>query len=253
MPLSRGAKIALGCGVALLAVVVGVSVLVFGAAWWGYGKARQVARQVEGDQKRIEAARAQANANPFTPPADGVIQEERLVKFLAVRRKLYGVYAKYKDVIEDQEKSGKQPGLQFVGQAFTAVNELRTVTAEGLAEQGMSEEEYRYLVTAVYKTMLGGGFSAGGQSLPELARTATEAAAQQAERAAEEAERNPDLPESAKQQLREAARQAREQAAQAVESMKGVADVPPQNLALYRKYQDEIQQYAMTGLELLGL
>jgi hypothetical protein len=100
--------------------------------------------------------------------------------------------------------------------------------------------------------MLAGGVSAGGQSLKELAQTAAEAGAQQAEQAAAEAERNPDLPEAAKQQLREAARQAREQAAQAVDSMKEI-EVPPQNLALFRKHQDEIQQYAMTGLELLGL
>jgi hypothetical protein len=250
--LSRGAKIAIGCGVAFLAVAIGVSAMVFGVAWWGYGKAKQAVQGIEADQKRIEAAQAKANANPFTPPADGVIEEERLVKFLAVRRKLYGVYAKYKDMIEAQEKSGKQPDLKVMGQALGAVNELRAATAEGLAEQGMSEDEYRYLATVVYKTMLAGGVSAGGQSLKELAQAAAEAAAQQAEQAAAEAERNPDLPEAAKQQLREAARQAREQAAQAVDSMKEI-EVPPQNLALFRKHQDEIQQYAMTGLELLGL
>jgi hypothetical protein len=252
VPLSGGAKIAIGCGVAFLAGVIALAAVGFGLAWWGYGKAKQVAQDIGGDVQRIEAARAKANANPFTPPADGVIQEERLVKFLAVRRKLYGVYAKYKDVIEAQDKTGKDPDLKFMGQAFAAINELRTVTAEGLAEQGMSEDEYRYLATAVYKTMLGGGIAPGGKSITDLAQTAADAAAQQAQQALEQAEANPDLPESAKQQLRDAARQARAQADQAAEAMQGM-EVPPQNIALFRKHQDEIQQYAMSGLELLGL
>jgi hypothetical protein len=232
--------------------VIGVAAAVFGVAWWGYGKAKQVAQQVGGDQQRIEAARARANANAFTPPADGVIQEQRLVKFLAVRRKLYGVYAKYKDVIEAQEKSGKQPGLEFVGQALGAVNELRLTTAEALAEQGMSEDEYRYLAAAVYKTALAGGVQVEGKGIAQVAEAAMEAAAEQAERAAAEAEANPNLPEEAKQQLRDAAREARARATEAKQSMQGL-EAPPENVALFRKYQDEIQQYAMSGLELLGL
>src|SRR5262245_17601723 len=251
MALGRGAKIAIGCVAATLVVVAGVCIMVFGVAWWGYGKAKQAAQGLEADQKRIESARAQANAHPFTAPTDGTIQEDRLLKFLAVRRRLYGVYAKYQDKLEAMDKAGK-PDPLFITQAYSAINELRTATAEGLAEQGMSEDEYRYLVAAVYKTMISGGISAGGKSIAELSRAAMESAAQQAEQAAAEAEKNPSLPESAKEQLREAARQARAQVAQAVEVTKE-AQVPQQNVELFRKHQAEIQKYAMSGLEFLGL
>lgn len=250
MALSRGAKIAIGCGVAFVGAVVAAAMLIFGAAWWGYGKAKQAVKEIEGDQKRIEEARARANANPFTPPADGVIQEDRLVKFLAVRRKLYDVYGKYKDVLEQADKRGKANPMLFT-QAFSAINELRTVSAEGLAEQGMSEDEYRYLIAAVYKTALGGNVT-GGHSLTGIAKAVAEAAAQQAEQAAAGSKNNPDIPESAKQQLREAARQTREQVAQAHEAMKEM-QVPPQNVVLFKKYEREIRHYAMSGLEMLGL
>lgn len=253
MAMSRGAKIALGCGIAFLLVVMATAAAIFGAAWWGYGKAKQVAKQIEGDQQRIEAARKRANTNAFTPPQDGVIREDRLVKFLGVRRRVFGVYAKYKDLIESQGKKDK-PDLSGVTQLLPIFNEVRTVQAEALADQGMSEAEYQFLVGAIYKTMLARGVAeaGGGKKPSEVVQNAADQMAEQAEKAAAEAEANADLPAEVKQQLRETARKLREQATGAGEQVKDI-DVPPANIELFRKYQDQIKEYAMGGLELIGL
>jgi hypothetical protein len=71
------------------------------------------------------------------------------------------------------------------------INELRLAQAQGLADVGMSEDEYLFIVEQVYKTMW----------------------------------------------------------ADADKS----ADVPPANLALFRKYENDIKKYAMGGLEWIGV
>jgi hypothetical protein len=106
----------------------------------------------------------------------------------------------------------------------------------------------------VYRNLVTAGIARedGGASVSEAVRSGGEEAAGQAEKAADAAEADPGLPPEAKRQLRDTARQVREQAEGAAEPSRAL-DVPPANLVLFKKHQDEILRYTMGGLELLPL
>jgi hypothetical protein len=147
-------KVAIGCGIAvLIAGIVGI-VAVGGLAWWAKGKAEEFTNE----QSRIEELHRKANANRFSVPADGVVSEDRLRKFLEVRRRVYAVYERHKDELDAMSKK-KQGDFGDVRKGFALINELRLAQAQALADARMSEDEYRFLVEQIYK-------SAGGGSVP---------------------------------------------------------------------------------------
>ena len=144
-------KIAIGCGIAILiAGIVGV-VALGGVAWWVKGKAQEFT----GEQNRIEELRRKANANAFTRPADGAVSEDRLQKFLEVRKRVYTVYEKHREELDEMSKK-KQGDFGDVRRGFNLINELRLAQAQALADAGMSEDEYRFLVEQIYKSAAGG-------------------------------------------------------------------------------------------------
>jgi hypothetical protein len=252
MALSKGAKIALGCGLAAVLAAGAAVVVVGGLAWWGIGKAKEATGGFVEDQEAVEKDLEKANANPFTPPSDGVVQEDRLVKFLNVRRRVHDeVYLKHKDMIEAQAQKEKAD-LSALAKLPFIIAELRAAKARGLAEQGMSEAEFSWLFGTVYGNLVLDGMARGGDgtTVAEADRASLKAMAEQAEKAAAAAEGNPALPAEMKQQLRDAAKRAREQADRGVEMTKAL-DVPPANRALFERHREEILRYTMGGLELL--
>jgi hypothetical protein len=197
--LGTGTKVAIGCGIAAVVGGAVLAVVVFGGLWWAKGKAEQFT----GQEAKIEELKKKANAVPFTEPADGVVREDRLVKFLAIRRRVFDVYAKHKDELEAMNKK-KQADFSDVTRGLGVLGEVRMAQAQALADVGMSDDEYRYLLQQVYKTL----------------------------RASEIAKASPGPEGSAGAPT---------------------VDVPPANLALFRKHEAEIKQYAMGGLEWVGL
>jgi len=181
-----GGKIAIGCAVAVVLAGIVTVVALGGLAFWVKGKAEQVT----GEQSRIAELQRKANANRFTPPADGTIREDRLQKFLEVRRRVYAVYERHQTELDEMGKK-KQADFGDVRKGFALINELRLGQAQAQADVGMSEDEYRFVVDQVYKTI----WADANQS----------------------------------------------------------TDVPPANLALFRKYGADIKKYAMGGLEWIGL
>jgi hypothetical protein len=194
--LGTGTKVAIGCGIAAVVGGVVVAAAVFGGLWWAKGKAEQFT----GHEAKIEELKKKANAVPFTEPADGVVREDRLVKFLDVRRRVFAVYANHKDELEAMNKK-KEAELGDLARGLGVLSEVRMAQAQALADVGMSEDEYRFMVQQIYKTLW----------------------------ASEVAKQNPSAAASP-----------------------GL-DVPPANIALFRKYETEIKQYAMGGLEWVGL
>jgi hypothetical protein len=242
----KGAKIAIGCGVVTLLAGIAVVVAVFGAAWWAKGKIQEAA----GEQQQIQELHDKANAaHPFTRPEDGVISEDRLEAFLAIRRKVFAVYEKHEDEIEAIGKK-RQAGLGDLRTGFNLINEVRLAQAQAQADVGMSDDEYAFMVEQVYKSAWASAVAdqTGGKSVSEAASGAMEEAARQMEQTGT-AE---GVPEEAREQMEEGARRMQAQAAEA-RAHAQETDVPPQNIALFRKHKDEIQKYAMGGLELLGL
>ncbi|HEU0105475.1 MAG TPA: hypothetical protein VFT38_04845 [Vicinamibacteria bacterium] len=197
--MGTGTKVAIGCGIAAVMGGVVLAAVVFGGLWWAKGKAEQFT----GREAKIEELKKRANAVPFTEPADGVLREDRLVKFLDVRRRIFDVYAQHKDELEAMNRK-KQADFSDVTHGLGVLAEVRLAQAQALADVGMSEGEYHFLIQQVYKTLWASEIAKaspgpeGGASAPTL-------------------------------------------------------DVPPANLALFRKHEAEIKQYAMGGLEWVGL
>jgi hypothetical protein len=247
--MTKGAKIALGCGCLVLLVGVAI-VVVFGVgAFWAKNKLHQVTGNLEkmsGKAQQIEVLEKKANANPYNAPADGVIPEARLLKFLDVRKAVFAVYERYKPQIEAldaQHKAEHQPSLSSAleagGKIAEVFTEARLAQMQALADVGMSEQEYRDIQVAVYKTAWAAESQRESGKLPAEAmrEAAATAEAQQGATAG--------LPPEEQQKLRESMKELG-QAAQALE-------VPKANVELFRKHEAEIKKYAMTGLELIGL
>jgi hypothetical protein len=267
-PLGTGAKVAIGCVAVLIVGGIIATVLLGGALWWGKSKMQQVSGEVDkvlDDQKRIEELTQKANANPFHPPPDGMIREDQLVKFLEVRKRVHAVYQRYEKEIETRGKKEK-PDLGDVSAAFGMINEIRGAQARAQADLGMSDDEYRFLVQQVYKTMWAaqvaketGGKSvseAAGEAYAEAGRAMQEAA--EAARTAEESAKSrgdesaEQLSEETRKAVGEGAEQLEKQARELRENAREM-DVPPANIALFQKYEADIKKYAMSGLEWIGL
>jgi hypothetical protein len=262
--MSTGAKIAIGCGVVVVVIGLAFAVGVVGLGFWAKGKVDAL----QADTKEMGELEKKADANPFEAPADGVIAEARLLKFLEARKQVFPVYDQYRAQFEHLQKMDKEKkkdaNLDDVGKALGAVGgllELRKAHLRALAEAGMSQAEYRYLVQAVYQSAWAAELEKSTGKTLEENKQASEEAMKQAARALEQQSQqpiDPSLPPEAQKALREAQEQARQSqqqlekaAREAGQAMPGV-DVPAANRALFRKYEADIKQYAMTGLEGLG-
>jgi hypothetical protein len=243
---TTGAKVAIGCGIAVLLAGIVAIVLVGAGAYWVKGKTESL---VAGE-KKIDELKKKANANAFTRPADGVLSEPRFLTFLEVRKRVYAVYEKNQATL-DGMKDKKNADLGDVKAAFGVINDVRTAQAQALADLGMSEDEYRFMVESVYKSAWAAAMVGdSGKKPSELAAEGMKQAQEAVDKAMEEARKQgvPGAAEATREGLEEAQRQMKESMSQ----MEAV-DVPPANIALFKKHADEIKKYAMGGLELIGL
>jgi hypothetical protein len=240
-----------------------------GFSFWAKGKVEGMAAGVQemaDADKKVQDLLNTANANAFTPPAGGVLSEPRLVAFLGVRKQVYAVYEAHKadiDALARPTPEGQDPSFSDlatgISKSVGVINQLRLARAQGLVAANMSEAEYAHLVSAVYTSMIASevGKSTGDKSVSE---TTAESYRQAAKAMEEQANATPDpnLPPEAQQafrdaqeQMRQAQREMEQQADEAAQRTD--ADVPPENIALFRKYEDDIKKYAMSGLEWAGL
>jgi hypothetical protein len=208
----------------------------------------------------IEEWEKEANAHPWERPEDGVIPELRLTTFLGVRREVHEVYETHKadlqELRERTEGDGEtlSPGevLTFGGKAVRMFGDLRLAQVRALAENGMSEQEYYAIQTAVY-------VAAGVAKTEEETGTAPAEAMSEAAQQIQEAIRIA-VQTAQKQGLPGAGRVTEshmEELEKGLEKMGSTGaealTVPPENLELFRKHQEEIERYAMHGLTFLGL
>jgi hypothetical protein len=228
--------------------------------------------EVAGNETRIDELQKKANATPFERPEDGIIREDRLLKFIDVRKRVFAVYEKHRATLEAMSQK-KQGDFGDVTKGFSVINEIRLAQAQALADLGMSEDEYGFLVEQVYKTAWAAEVAkaTGGKTPSEAASDVyakaaeamkdAQAAAAQAREAARQAERQTGAP--AAKEAADEAKDARESVERGLEEVgrQGEAarenapdmDVPPENLVLFKKYEAELKKYAMAGLEWIGL
>jgi hypothetical protein len=240
---------------ASMAAVVGV----VGLGWWAKNKVQQVTGDIAANEDRLRELhkKAEAVAPRFQPPADGVIQEDRLVKFLEVRKRIYSVYEAHKSEFEAGAKATVKPtgaldAMKMAGTMTAALNEARLAKAEALVAEAMSEAEYDFLVQSIYKGMFASAVtqSTGAKSVSEAAGQMSELA-ETLEKQAEQ-QMGSQATEEQKAALRKQIQEMRAQGTQAQESARQL-DVPPANQALFQKYEADLKKYSMAGLEWIGL
>ena len=159
--MGTGAKVAIGCGcVVLLGAAAVVAVLGFGA-WWAKGKIEQASAgldRITAVTTEIERYEKQANANAYSPPADGAIPEPRLLKFLETRQQVYAVYERYEAELSQLQKKAESTADKLTlselwsagGSLAEMAGAIRLAQMKALARGGMSEGEYRDMQVAVY-------------------------------------------------------------------------------------------------------
>lgn len=254
---SKTGKIVLGCvgAVVLLGTCAGGLVMYGGFKLfsWGKGQVGEMTEEVEKLQKaqqEIESLQRQASANAFTRPADGRLSEPRLLKFLAVRRDVHAVYEQHRALIESRGQT-RQPSFSELAQLPKIVTEIRLAQARAQVREGLSDEEYGFLVGEVYKSVWARALTEGSDA-PGSASTRLGQGLDEAEQALRKQLANPNLPPAARETLERQLESLKEAGREAQEQAKGL-DVPPENIELLRRHEAEIKQYAMDGLALIGL
>ena len=238
--MSTGAKIAIGCVVALLAAGIVVVVVLGAGAYWAKGKIEEVGGNISARTAEITDYSKKANANPFTRPADGVVEEARLLKFLDVRRQVFAVYEQHKADFEGMEKK-KEAGFSDLMKFGGLVADIKLAQAKGLAAAGMSETEYAFMIESIYKSGWASGFEKEtGKQLSQYAEDAL--------KQAKEAARVPGAPGVSPEDLDKIQKEV-DDASSSLHSL----DVPKANIELFRKHEAEIKKYSMGGLEMIGL
>ncbi len=261
--MGKGAKIALGCGCLVLVAAVAATGLLGWGAFWVKGKVRDAKAGVDkmtGQSEETERYQKQANANPYTPAADGSIAEPRLLKFLDVRRQVFGVYERYETQLKAlQKKSESATDKLTLSEVWSAggtlaemASEIRLAQMKGLAAAGMSESEYREIQMAVYKSAWASESETPSGQLPAEVVSEKMAEAGKHMREAMEAAHKQGVPGTEKLS-EEDARKVQEQMASAGQGAGSALHVPRANVELFRKHQSEIKTYAMNGLAFLGL
>jgi hypothetical protein len=261
--MGAGTKILAGCGcLALLTATVVVAGLGVGLHWLR-DKAYDVTDGLEAITARtreIDAWEREANAHPYVRRTDGVILESRLRAFLDVRRRVHSVYEGYEDdLLELREQVGGERAprtsadLLAVGaRAAEMFGDLRLAQVRALAEVGMSEAEYYAIRTAVYLAAGASVTQSETGRLPAEALPEAALRAQEALRATVERAQQTGLPGAG--EVTDADLNALEETlARAGEGGARALAVPPANVELFRRYEADIERYAMHGLAVLGL
>jgi hypothetical protein len=259
MGMSTGAKVAIGCGIAaVLGMVIVVAVIGVGA-YWARGKVKEMGVDLEemtAKSEEIDRWQEKADANPYDPPADGVIPEARLVKFLEVRKDIYAIYAQHQAELErlaeraEKKDLSLSEGFAGVGKLASLTTDIRLAQVKALAEVGMSRDEYDDIQVAVYKSAWASEVEGETGQLPaDAMRERAEQIPEQAREALEDAEGPPGSEGVSSEQVNAAA----EQTAAAMKRAANAVEVPRENVELFRRHQDDIKKYAMSGLALVGL
>ena len=263
--MTTGAKIAIGCGIAVVVAGIAAVVTIGMGAYWIKGKVEQTAGDLSKRTQELETYQKKANANPFTRPADGVIQEPRLLKFLEVRKGVHAVYEMHRAEFEGM-KDKKEASLSDVMTVGGILLEARIALVKSLAEVGMNEEEYHFIVQSVYHSAWAAASQAESghqqpadvadqglkayreQSRADKSRAGVEKVLDAASKAGLEGVPKAPSEEDMKK-MEEAADEMINEAQKGADLMR----VPQANIDLFRKHEAEIKKYAMEGLALAGL
>lgn len=174
--MSTGAKVAIGCGILAVVVVLGIVVASIAGGMFLRRKAQEWSGDIEG-QAEIGAVIDRLEAeSPFSPPADGVVDAARAERFFAVTDFAWEQIEPEWDHLEERGREiGDRGGEASVGDVIAGVRGLthaRTAIAEALDEHDMPVSEYVWVgfaLTRAYRALEGSdqGQQGAGRSVPQ--------------------------------------------------------------------------------------
>lgn len=228
MSMGKGAKIAIGCLVALLVVCVIAAVVVFFAGKAGWNLFGGFAKDAAAIQKLDQTY-------AFAEPGDGLVPEDRLQAYIAVCEKVKPEVDKLQEF--SKSKQGQEKGSWTDARdAIKHTGTLISAMKKGLEEQKMSPKEFHFIGSAM-RTASFGASESGGQTLDEAQRQGKEMMLKNLEGLLA----NPGLPQEQRDEIQGQMDQIRQELEQA-------APADP-NAALYSKYKDRLQQVDLQGVE----
>lgn len=144
--MSTGVKVAIGCGILLVLVIVGFVVLGVIGGNMVKNRAEDLTGGLEAQQEASEKIQALEQEHPFTAPADGVVTDELAGKFLAVTDDAWeGMREDMEEIGErsrDIEERGGEAGIGDAMAGVQALGRARVALAEALEENDMPVSAY---------------------------------------------------------------------------------------------------------------
>jgi len=177
-------KFAIGCGSVLLVLLLAGG----GVAWWFLGRPALAVYNAVRDAQRIEAIYHDPRIREaYQPPADGILEEGQVERWLAVQEALKVGLAdktgelreRYRTLEERLQNPGPREFATFVSEAADLLTDAARVHVEALRTQRFSVEEYRWVRDQVFAAA---GFALGGVDVTDLAASAREAGSDAAPR-----------------------------------------------------------------------
>jgi hypothetical protein len=154
--LSTGAKVAIGCGVAVLVVIIGLGIIGF----LFYRTFEKTAGSMRAHQEASATFTQLAEEYPFEPPADGVVSAGQVQVFFEVTEDVWREIEPYVDEInalavemearaergEEEASFGEvMSGMKSMGRLLR----MRLVLAESLERHRISNDEYVWTGSAL--------------------------------------------------------------------------------------------------------
>jgi len=143
--MSTGAKVAIGCGIALVLVIIAFGIAAVVGGMFVKNKAEQLTGGLEAQQEASEKIQALEREHPFTAPADGVVPEDLAGKFLAVTNdaweKIQGDMEDLSERSQDIDEGGRA-GLGDAMAGVQALGRTRVALAEALEDNDMPVSAY---------------------------------------------------------------------------------------------------------------
>lgn len=165
-----GRKLAIGCGAVFLVLFVAGA----GVAWWFIGRPAASMVGAVRDVQRIESIREDIrNESAYQPPADGVLAEAQVRRYLdvqrAMRSRLEERVQTLRERYEEVDQQGRDPTPAELAQAWVDTTGLLVEATEAqvdaLNAQDFSLDEYRWVRGQV---LVAAGFAAPGYDITDL-------------------------------------------------------------------------------------
>lgn len=196
--------------------------------------------------RRVEVLRRR---HPFVPPPGGILTDDRIARYLAVRRELAVVDD---EMTRDMNRPG---GEQSVGNLMkwnflTRLNRLRSVQAAALEEQKMPLEEYHFVAVSVLKASMAAGLTADDRRRDWAAEMQ-----QSIDRSAADLDARIAASSGTERELLEQARADMEERRKAIVGLAAITEdelkrVPPENIAAVQRHRQELSDHLFTAIDL---